>query len=364
MAIRVLQIVTHMNRGGLETMIMNYYRHINREKIQFDFLTHREYDGDYGEEIMLMGGNIYHISKLNPFSLSYLKELKTFFLEHKEYEIIHVHQDCMSGIILKVAEECKIPVRIAHCHSSGQDFNLKYFIKLYYKRYISKYATKLYSCGRKSGNWMFGKNSNFTVLPNAIMSNEYSYSHDKAIAVRRKLGIKNDDIVIGHVGRFCQVKNHSYLVKIVKVLCDKSSKYKLLLVGQGELMDEVKKQVKSEKIEDNVIFLGLRNDVSDILQAMDVFVFPSIYEGLPVSMIEAQAAGLKCIISDGVPIECDITGNVSQMSLECSPEEWADTIASSVHYERVDMHEKIANAGFDIVDNSLTLEEFYKNCLK
>ena len=154
--IRILQVVTHMNRGGLETMIMNYYRKIDRSRVQFDFLTHRPEaeKKDFDEEIQSLGGKIYHIRELNPFSLGYKAALKNFFEEHPEYKVIHVHQDCLSSIILKIAKECGVKTRIAHCYSSSQDINIKYPIKLFYKRYIASYATDLMSCGRQSGEYL------------------------------------------------------------------------------------------------------------------------------------------------------------------------------------------------------------------
>lgn len=167
--IRVLQVVTHMNRGGLETMIMNYYRQIDREKVQFDFLTHRPESEkkDYNDEILALGGRIFHLPKLNPFSPFYLKQVHLFFRNHPEYKIIHVHLDCMSSVILKIAEMEGVPVRIAHSHSSNQDKNLKYLLKVIYKRSIKKYATHLFACGETAGKWMFGTD-NFHIISNAI----------------------------------------------------------------------------------------------------------------------------------------------------------------------------------------------------
>lgn len=153
--LRVLQVVTHMNRGGLETMLMNYYRHMDRDKVQFDFLTHRPYDGDFGEEIHALGGKIYHLPLLNPFSKAYLSELDRFFKEHPEYSVIHVHQDCLGGVILRAAAKNGVPVRIAHSHTSHQTKDLKYPIKLVYRRIIPRYATDLFACAKAAGNWMF-----------------------------------------------------------------------------------------------------------------------------------------------------------------------------------------------------------------
>lgn len=357
--IRVLQIVTHMNRGGLETMLMNYYRHINRTKIQFDFLTHREYDGDYGKEIRELGGKIFHLPILNPFSRKYKNALRHFFDKHPEYTIIHVHQDCLSSVILKVAQRCNIKVRISHSHCANQDKDIKYPIKLYYQRFISKYATELMACGNDAGMWMF-RGAPFKILNNAIDAKKYIYSSNERILQRRKWGIKPYELLIGHVGRFSPSKNHLFLVDIFEAIQRKTSA-KLILVGdeKGELAEQVKEKVSKLGLRDKVIFAGLRDDVAELMQAMDVFVFPSNYEGLPVTLIEAQAAGLPCLISDKVPIECKMTDLIRQLSLSNGAEAWAEQAVINASIVREDTFEKISQAGFDIVENAKWLQSLY-----
>lgn len=358
-AIRVLQVVTHMDCGGLETMIMNYYKNINRNKVQFDFLTHRPANEEkhYDEEIRKLGGKIYHISRLNPFSIAYRKELEKFFDDHKEYKIIHVHQDCMSGLILKIAKRKGIPVRIAHCHSSSQDKDAKYFIKVIYKKIIAKYATGLFSCGEIAGKWMFGKQAKFVVLPNAIDADKYIFSDEKRKSIRNKLGIPEDAFVIGHVGRFCKVKNHQFIIEMCETLYKKKSNTFVLLVGEGETMNEIKEKVSQKGLDGSIIFLGLRTDVPDLMQAMDVFILPSLYEGLPVSIIEAQASGLPCLISDNVPMDCAITNLVIQ--IELNPIKWQETILQLENIKRRNTKNEIEKAGYDIKMNALYLENYY-----
>ncbi len=361
--VRVLHIVTHMACGGLETMIMNYYRKIDRSKIQFDFLTHRPVteEKDYDQEIKELGGKIYHISRLNPFSFTYRKELESFFDMHKDYKIIHVHQDCMSGIILKVAKERGIPVRIAHCHSSSQDRNVKYLIKSIYKQLIPKYATGLFACGKVAGEWMFGKNSKFVVLPNAIDTDKYIFSDVNRKLMREKLGLPNDAFVIGHVGRFSKVKNHHFIIELYKKILKQNRNTYILFVGQGEMMDEIKNNVSQNRLDSSIIFLGLRKDVPDIMQAMDVFVLPSLYEGLPVSVIEAQASGLPCLVSENVPLDCAITDLVKQVELDLS--KWEDALMQLKEVKRRNTQKEIKNARFDIKDNALYLENYYLSSL-
>lgn len=357
--IRVLQVVTHMNRGGLETMLMNYYRHMDRTKVQFDFLTHREYDGDYGKEIKELGGTIYHLPVLNPFSPKYKNALRNFFMNHPEYEIIHVHQDCLSAVILKAAKECNVKVRIAHSHCSSQDKDVKYPIKMYYRRFISKYATDLLACGDDAGRWMF-RGGAFKILNNAIDAKRYLYNPDERILQRKKWGIEPDEILVGHVGRFSPQKNHSFLIDIFENI-QSIAFAKLILVGdeKGELADQIKEKVAKLGLQDKVIFAGLRSDVADLMQAMDVFVFPSNYEGLPVALVEAQAAGLPCLISDKVSIECKRTDLVRQLPLSDSAETWAKQAVSDAAIIREDTFEKIRQAGFDIAENANWLQCYY-----
>lgn len=358
---RVLQVVTHMNRGGLETMLMNYYRSIDREQMQFDFLTHRSYEGDYGEEIKRMGGKLYHFPVLNPFSGSYKKALRRFFLEHPEYQIVHVHQDCLSGVILKVAKECGVKVRIAHSHNANQDRDLKYPIKIFFRRSIAHYATALMACGKDAGNWMY-QGADFRVLNNAIDTGFYTFDSTKRVMMRMELGIDKDELVLGHVGSFTAQKNHLFLVDIFHQLKWLIPRSRLLLVGDdaGDIANEVKEKMKTLDLEDNVIFTGIRSDVPDLMQAMDVFVLPSNYEGLPMTMVEAQASGLPCLISDKVPIECKMTDLVRQIPLADGAELWArKAIAAAKETVRENTSAQIKASGYDIAENAKWLQNFY-----
>lgn len=358
--IRILQVVTHMNRGGLETTLMNYYRNIDRTQIQFDFLTHRNYDGDYGKEILSLGGKIYHLPVLNPFGRKYKKSLADFFDYHPEYQIIHVHQDCMSSVILKIAKKKNIAVRIAHSHSTSQDKNMKYLVKMYYRRQIPCFSTHLLACSVAAGKWMFGDHK-FEVLNNAIDAEKFRFNEIKRTIVRDRLQIQDRELLIGHVGRFCYPKNHSFLIDIFNIIRNRVPS-KLILVGDGELKKDIEQKVKVCGLEDKVIFTGVISDVSEIMQAMDVFVFPSNYEGLPVTLIEAQAAGLPCLISDRVPIECGITDLVRQIPLAESAEEWADQVIKSAKTNRKNTFLEIRNAGFDIKESAKHLQDFYYSC--
>ena len=357
--IRVLQVVTYMGRGGLETMLMNYYRNIDRNKVQFDFLTHRDERWDYDDEIESLGGKIYHLPKLNPFSKSYLNTLDKFFKEHKEYQIVHCHQDCLSGVVLKVAKKNGVRFTIAHAHSASQDKNLKYFIKVLAKKNIKKYSDKMFACGEEAGKWMF-ETDNFEVLNNAIYTDLYTYNKEKADKVKKEFGIENK-FVIGHVGRFNYPKNHKFIIDVFNEVQKVKEDSVLMLVGDGDLRAEIEQKVQDLGLSDKVIFTGVRSDVNELMQGMDMFLFPSLYEGLPVTMVEAQASGLKCIISDKVPLECKMTENVEVVKLEESPQKWAKEVLKYEKYERQNTKEEIVKANFDIKANAKYLQEFYLN---
>ena len=361
--IRVLHIVTNMRRGGLETMIMNYYRHIDRSKVQFDFLVHRDYESDYDCEILRLGGRIYHVSRLIPWSNSYRRIICDFFTNHPEYRIIHVHQDCLSSVVLECAKRMNIPVRIAHSHSSSQDKNWKYIVKLYYMRSISKYATDLFACGKAAGDWMFCGNP-YKIVRNAIEIEKYEYSNVKSERIRKQFHL-NNEIVIGHVGRFTNAKNHKFLVDVFNECVKLSPNVKLLLVGDGENQQTIKKKVKKYKLQNKVVFTGAVEDTYNLMQAMDIFVFPSLYEGLPLTMIEAQASGLPCVISDKVPQECIITnGLVTYCKLEEKPVKWANIIMKKLRYSRINHSKELGCAGYDINVEAKKLEEYYINHFK
>ena len=349
-----------MNRGGLETMLMNYYRHVDREKVQFDFLEHRKERSAYDDEIESLGGRIYRLPRLVPWRKGYLAALNLFFDEHPEYKVVHVHQDCLSSVILKVAAQHNIPVRIAHSHNANQNKNLKYPIKLWYRRSIPRYATNLFACGRDAGDWMFN-GAPYQIVNNAIDAVAYSCDPEKRIEMRQKLGLR-DELVVGHVGRFNPQKNHLFLLDIFAVLLKKEPNAALLLVGGGEDMPKIQAKAQTLGIEEHVRFLGIRSDVADLMQAMDVFVFPSLYEGLPVTMVEAQAAGLACLISDKVPPECILTDNlVDILPLSADPETWAEKILEKRNSPRTDRQSEIAARDFDITTEAVKLQEFYIN---
>lgn len=360
--IRILQITGGMNMGGIENFIMNIYRNIDRSRVQFDFLIHQEEKQIFEDEIVSLGGKVYRIPSLGKVGhFKYLKELREFFNIHKEYKIVHSHYNTISGVILREAKRCGIKTRIAHSHTSYPKYRL---IERIYKEYsrllIRGNANKRFACSQKAGEWLYGINNEFEVINNGINPQEYLFNIKKRNEMRENLNLKTNDIVIGHVGRFSSEKNHSFLIDIFNELLKINKNYKLLLVGDGNTREEIEKKVQSLKLEDSVRFLGVRKDVKDILQGLDLFILPSVFEGLPVTLVEAQGAGLKCFISDSVTREIDLECGLTEfISLNKSAQEWAKMIDKNKDYIRKNTLNELRSHGYDMTQNAKELENFY-----
>jgi glycosyltransferase involved in cell wall biosynthesis len=361
--IRILQVVTVMNRGGLETMLMNYYRQIDKAKIQFDFLVHREEEGHYDNEILNMGGRIFKMPPIKPGNYKrYFQKLNQFFLKHNDYKVVHSHINENSSFVLKTAKKAGIPCRIVHSHISNLGLDYKLPFRIFARLAMKDNPNKFFACSREAGKWLFGEDKtndrNLVVLNNAVNVDEFIFRDKIRGEVRRQLGVKEDQLLIGHVGRFNKQKNHHYLIDIFKVLHDKNPDSILVLVGDGHLRAQIEKKVERLELTSAVKFLGVRSDISEIMQAMDIFLFPSFFEGLPVVLVEAQAAGLKCIVSNSITRETDVTGLIEFIDLKQSPETWANRILTST-YTHVDTSETLREKGYDTKTMVKWLTEFY-----
>ena len=360
--IRILQITGGMNMGGIENFLMNIYRNIDREKVQFDFLIHQEEKQIFEEEIISLGGKIFRIPSLGKVGhFRYLKELKEFFQVHKEYKIVHSHYNTISGIILREAKKCGIKNRISHSHIAYPKYRfLEKIYKNYSKFFLKSNTTKMFACSNLAGEWLYGKNENYEVINNGIEANKYKLNEKIRIEKRKELKIEKEEIAIGHIGRLTEQKNHKFLIEIFSKLYNINNKYKLFIIGNGELEEKIREQIKALNLEKNIIMLGVRKDVNEILQAMDLFVFPSLYEGLPVTLVEAQGAGLKCFISDTVTKEIDLECGLTEfISLNRSSEEWAEIIDKNKDYIRKDTIESLKSHGYDMTENAKNLENRY-----
>ncbi|TVY05646.1 glycosyltransferase family 1 protein [Paenibacillus cremeus] len=361
--VRILQVVTIMNRGGLETMLMNYYRQMDRSRIQFDFMVHRAEKGQYDDEISRLGGKIYRMPQIRPGNYGvYFKMLDEFFVNHPEYRLIHSHINENSSFVLRAAKQAGVHSRIAHSHTSNLGVDFKLPFRIYARLFMKNSASMYFACSESAGQWLFGKkllnSGNVTILKNAINLDEFRYSSELRNEIRKKLNIVGGKLVVGHVGRFHKSKNHEFLIDIFKALNKKNPNSVLLLAGDGEERQYIEEKVSNLGLTSAVIFLGIRDDIARVMQAMDIFLFPSFFEGAPVVMIEAQATGLTCVVSDTITREIDLTGRVKYMSLKESPDVWADSILA-LPQEHEDTTDLLRQKGYDIVTTANSLGEFY-----
>lgn len=360
--VRILQCVNSMDRAGLETMLMNYYRNIDRNEIQFDFLTHRPYKSDYDDEILTMGGRVYHAPRLYPQNyLKYFAYMKSFFKEHPEYKIVHSHIDSMSYLPLLAAKKAGVPVRIAHSHNTAIDKDFKYILKQYFRMKITSAANVYFACGEEAGKFLF-VNKPFELIPNAIAPDNFIYNAEARKCIRAELGVENK-LVIGHIGRMSYQKNHMFLIDIFKELSVMCPDAVLMLVGVGEKEQEIRQHVKTLGIDSSVRFLGKRNDAYRIYQAMDMFVLPSLFEGVPVVGIEAQFCDLPCFFSDNIPSEVKFNSKCRFIPLRAGAKYWAKQIFSACNEldTRSSLREEILNSQYDINKaKSILTDKYYK----
>ena len=354
--IRILQCVNNMHRAGLETMLMNYYRHIDRTKIQFDFLTHRPERADYDDEIERLGGKVYYAPRLYPQNYAaYFSFMTKFFQEHPEYQIMHSHIDAMSYLPLLAGKRAGVPVRIAHSHSTSIDRDLKYPIKLLFRNRLLTAANACCACGQAAGEFLFRGHA-YTMIPNAVEAEKFRFDIRARELQRREMQLEGK-LVVGHIGRLSYPKNHKFLLEIFAALRKIQPDAVLLLIGSGEYEERLKAQAQRLDIADQVRFMGSQEDVAPFYQAMDVFVMPSLFEGVPVTGIEAQFAQLPCIFSDRVPREVEFTGRCSFVPLSEPADAWAQWILAAAEQER--SGEAVANSRFDIHLAAQLLTEYY-----
>lgn len=361
--IRVLHVLTVLNKGGLETMLMNYFRNMNKDEFEIHFLVHRT-SGFYEKEIIENKGYIHRVQALSysPIKMKkYWQELNHFFSVNT-FDVVHVHSDLFGYFPLKAAQNNGQQVTIIHCHNTNSEGGfLKKEVGKILNNNIFSITKNYFACSLEAGKWMFG-NHEFEVINNAIDSDEYRFNQSKRDLVRENLKIQNISIV--NVGRFNLQKNHLFLLEVFSEIVKKNNNYKLFLVGDGELKTQILEKIKNLNLEGKVELLGVRSDIPELLQAMDIFLFPSLFEGLPVSLVEAQATGIKCVISDGVPIESILVEeNVEVISLKENAELWADKILKIQNFERKDVSNIIKEKGYDIKENAKKLEEKYTQLL-
>ena len=360
--IRILHVVQRMEAGGTQALLMNIYRNIDRSKIQFDFLVEYPEKEFYDDEIKQLGGKIYYTNVRKDFNIiKFKKELDRILTENPNYKIIHVHVSSIGYICFKVAKKHGIKTRIAHAHNNSSVKDMKYLIRNILRKLYILNATDYFACSDEAGKYFF-KNKSYKVLNNAIDSKKFVFDENKRKNKRHELGL-DEKFVVGHIGRLHPQKNHEKLLKIFVEIKRKRQDAKLIIVGNGPLESTIKEEINRLSIMNDVIMLNNRNDINEILMAMDVFVFPSLFEGLGIVAIEAQAAGTPIIMSEGVSTEACITDICKRKSLENSNSDWAEEAIKLAKREDIHMNVKkyVIDAGFDFKTIINTLTEFYLN---
>lgn len=348
--------------GGVESVVMNYYRKIDRNKIQFHFLCDEDSTDIPYEEIERLGGKVILIPPYQRL-LNYNKKLTQIFKENN-YKIVHSHINTLSVFPLRIAEKCGIPIRIAHSHSTTNKKEWKKnLVKQFLKPFSKKYANRYMCCSELAGRWLFGdkvyEQGKVYLLNNAIDIEKFRFDERIRKLKRKELNIDESTFVVGHIGRFVAQKNHKFLIDVFNEIHKENKNSILLLAGQGPLMNDIREKVKMMKLEDCVHFLGQRNDINQLYQTFDVFCLPSLYEGLGMVLIEAQANGLPCVTSSEVPDKVNISKNVVFLSLNEQIENWAKTIRNIKNDNRSIQLEFFENAGFSILKEAKKLEKKY-----
>lgn len=356
MAKKVLQIIGSMNIGGAETFLMNLYRNIDKEKIQFDFVVHKN-ENAYEEEIKKLGGKIYKITSISKNPIKHIIELKDILKENK-YEIIHRHTaSAIIFIDLLTAKICGVKKII--CHSHNSKVSKGKFLHKIIKVFLNKLSDIKLACSKEAGIHLYGKYSNFQIINNGIEISKFLFKKNIREERRKKYKLE-DKFVISHIGSFKEQKNHKFLLEIFEELLKLNKNSVLILMGEGELKEKIKKQAKEKRLNEKVMFLGNIKDTYNILQATDIFLFPSLYEGLSVALVEAQISGLNCLISDTQSPSSKIADNLYTFSLKSSPRQWAEKIIkiSKESKRKIDLEdEKIKE--FDIKYIAKKMEKLY-----
>lgn len=355
--VRVLQVGMTRNIGGLETYLIQQFLRLDRSKLMYDFVNITgEYELAFSDIISKNGSKIYSVCSRHRNPLKhYFQWMKLMYCCRGRYQTLVVNANSLEYVFpLFCAMLAGIPNRIIHSHNAGYDHEIGLGRKLLiqFNRWLMRFcATDYFSCSQKAGEWMFGKGKNFQVIHNAIELGKFTYNLKWRNKKRKELYL-NHSFVVGHVGRFGYQKNHSFMIQVFKEICDIYPDSILLLIGDAvgdqTFLLNAKEQVKKYGLEKQVMFLGLRNDVNELMQAMDCFVLPSHFEGMPLVGVEAQAAGLPCLFADTITQEVAITPLAEFLSLESGAQEWAEKIVGFKDYARRDMTREITEAGYNI----------------
>lgn len=363
--IRVLQVIGGLNRGGAESMLVNLYKAIDKSKVQFDFIIHDANQNAYVKDIEALGGKIYVFPQFAFKNIgAYKKHWKEFLKNHPEYKIIHSHVRSYAIVFVRIAKKLGLRT-IVHSHSTSNGSGKKALIKNLMQLPLRKECDYLFACSKISGQWLFGEKAvtapNYKMIKNAIDTNKYKVESSVRDEYRREFCGENKT-VYGHVGRLSVPKNHRFLLEVFKKIVTKDPNSLLLIVGQGEIQNQIEGWISELELKDNVIMTGVRGDIPEVLSAMDVFLFPSLWEGLPVTVVEAQAAGLPCLVSDKVTDEVKVSDAVTYLPIDKGIDCWVSN-ALNLKGKRFDVISDIKKAGFDVSESAKELEIFYKGII-
>ncbi len=366
--VRVLHVFAGLDGGGAEQMVLNVYRRLDRDVLQFDFVVHARKKGVFEDEIAALGGRIHRVPQFAPATFfRFIRAWRALLREHPEYRIIHGHLRSTASVYLGIARRHG-RVTVAHSHSTSSGKGLRALVKDLLQLPLRHTADYLVACSDDAGVWLYGKKalrkSNYFVLKNALDAAAFRFGEQKRRAARSALGL-DGRFVVGHIGSFLPVKNHRFLIDIFHEVCQKNSDAVLLLVGDGALREETEAYVLERGLSGRVVFTGFRRETPDLLCAMDVFVLPSKWEGLPLTAVEAQASGLPCLLSDVISRETAISPLVSFCPLDAGAPVWAEKILSCAgRHERPDMTAAVREAGYDSADTAAFLQSFYFGALE
>lgn len=361
MATRVLHVFGALNTGGAESWLMHVYRNIDRKKLQFDFVVHAKQKGYYEDEIVSLGGYVFHSApKYRIYNfISYYRWWNKFFSMHK-YDLLHIHTSNSCAPILIAAKKNKVSNRIVHGHSSGQTNALRKLVVFFNRFFIQKYSTHGFSVSDLVSSFLFRDPVPF--IKNGVDTTQFQFDPGIRIQMRQSLQL-TDEIVIGHVGRFSYPKNHIFLLEIFAKLYKQNPKYRLFLLGEGELRPQIQVKIQQLQLNDKVYLAGVRKDVENWYSVFDVFVLPSHYEGLPCVAIEAQAAGLPTLLSDRITKQAAVLSeSVTYLPIDQGARIWVEAIvnAPTTIEGRSMAAKKVKDAGFDIGDTATELQRFYE----
>lgn len=364
--IRILNIVPCLNLcGGIESYCMNYYRNMS-EKVQMDFVTHEIKDNDYKEEIEKNGDKVFLLKPIRLKSiLKNVKEIKCFFQQNNNYDIIHCNMANAAIFYFYYAKKFNINVRILHSHQDNYADKFLHKLRNIPLIYFGKkYATDNFACSKEAGDFLFKKNK-YHIIYNAIDIEKYRYNEEVRKIYRKKFNIKEDEIIIGNIGRLTEQKNQIFLLDVMNEIKKLNKKYKLFIIGEGHLENKLKEKRISLKLEQQVTFLGSVSNVQDYLQMIDIFILPSLYEGLGIVNIEAQAAGLPTIVSDKIPYSAKVTELIQYIQLNEQEINWAKQIINVNKTENRELYnEKVKESKYNIKEQAKQLEKLYEDLVK